>query len=336
MSKLHHQLTPQPENHSAFNSPNKPQNQQFSFAPPTPQRHASPSRPNAIFGKPAFQTPRKFDTAADYSSGADSPDNNNGADGDEEGEETTPEQPVYKKEKRNSLFGLYGRFAPSPGRGGIPKVTRHTTDQARRVHKRRLRDRDIDRHLRRDSDYDIYDSDRPSSREGGRGKRADTEITEKQTPATTSERSVFANFFSFLNDHPNLPTIISYWVQLLWNIVIMGLAITAVLSFVWSIKTDIDHAADKKQSEILSEILECRERYTKNRCGGDDRPPALHEACTNWERCIDQDPMRVARATVSVQTISTILSAFVESVSLKAFVRFPFYVPAKLNIANAD
>jgi hypothetical protein len=285
----------------------------------------SPSRPNAIFGKPAFQTPRKFDTAADYSSGAEnmsSPENNNGADEDEE-EETTPE-PVQKKEKRNSLFGLYGRFAPSPGRGGIPKVTRHTTDQARRVHKRRLRDRDLDRHLRRDSDYDIYDSDRPSSREEKRGKQKDKQMSEKQQQ-TAPEPSVWARFFSFLNDNPNLPTILSYWLQLVWNIVIFSVATAVVLSFVWTIKTDIDHAADTKRSEILSEIFTCRELYNKNRCGAEDRPPALNDVCNNWERCIDQNPTRVARATVSVQTISTIISGFVDTISMKAFVRFFFF-----------
>lgn len=315
-------LTLQAENFSVFDSPAKSQSQQsFSFAPPTPQRPVSPSRPNAIFGKPAFQTPRKFDTV-DYSSGAEmmsSPENNNGGDEDEE-EESTPE-PVQKKEKRNSLFGLYGRFAPSPGRGGIPKVTKHTTDQARRVHKRRLRDRDIDRHLRRDSDYDIHDSDRPSS-------HAEKRIRRKQQTAPQAlaeaepQRSNWFKVFSFLHDHPNLPAILSYWVQLAWNVVIFSVATGVVLGFLWSIKDDIDQAADSKRTELMAEIIACREMYNQNRCGAQDRPPALNDVCTNWERCIDQNPTRVARATVSVQTVSQIISTFVDSISLKAFVRF--------------
>ncbi|CRG88628.1 hypothetical protein PISL3812_05659 [Talaromyces islandicus] len=328
------QQGPKRQNYSVFDSPGKPQNQRsFSFAPPTPQRPASPSRPNAIFGKPAFQTPRKFD-AADYSSGPEnmsSPENNNGADDDDEEEDATPE-PVQKKEKRNSLFGLYGRFAPSPGRGGIPKVTRHTTDQARRVHKRRLRDRDIDRHLRRDSDYDIYDSDRPSSRDEKRRHRQDKQSTPQ--PPAAPQQSHWITLFSFLNDNPNLPTILSYWLQLVWNLVIFTLATAVVLSFVWSIKNDIDHAADTKRSEILAEIFTCRELYDKNRCGAQDRPPALNDVCTNWERCIDQNPTRVARATVSVQTISAIISGFVDTISIKAFSFFLLTVTTLTFVSN--
>lgn len=308
-------------NYSIFESPTKAQQQSqpFSFGQPA----ASPSRPNAVFGKPAFQTPRKFDTtsSADYSSGAEnmsSPENNAAEEEDEE--MTTPEpQPVQQKKKRNSLFGLYGRFAPSPGRGEIPKVTRHTTDQARRVHKRRLRDRDIDRHLRRDSDYDIYDSDRPSSREEkGKGHQ---DGTQPQQPEQKPQPSSLIRLFTFLNDNPSLPEILSYWLQLIWNLVIFTLATSMVLSFVWTIKSDIDHAAEVKRTEILAEIFSCREMYDQNRCGAADRPPALNDVCTNWERCIDQNPARVARATVSVQTISTIISAFVDAISLKAFVR---------------
>lgn len=37
---------------------------------------------------------------------------------------------------------------------------------------------------------------------------------------------------------------------------------------------------------------------------------------------MDQDPTRVARATVSVQTISAIITGFVDAISFKAFVRF--------------
>jgi Di-sulfide bridge nucleocytoplasmic transport domain len=236
--------------------------------------------------------------------------------------EDTPEQaPAKRKEKRNSLFGLYGRFAPSPGRGEIPRVTKHATDQARRIHKRRIRDRDLDRHFRRDSDYD---SDRPSSREEKQAslKKADSKIKQSEPTASSapSQSWNWAHFFAYLDDHPNLPAVLSYWLQLVWNMLLFSLVTWIVASFIWTIKQDIDHAADAKRNDILSEMSTCRELYVQNSCNIAARPPALNDVCNNWERCMDQDPGRIARATVSVQTISAIITGFVDAISFKAFV----------------
>lgn len=247
--------------------------------------------------------------------------------------ENTPEslqQQPKKKEKRNSLFAFYGRFAPSPGRGEIARVTKHTTDHARRIHKRRIRDRDIDRHLRRDSDYD---SDRPSSREGkqtlskfdktrsSEQQQHQKQQQQQQPSVSLVQSSTWAHFFAFLDDHPNLPAVLSYWLQLVWNLILFSLVTWVVLSFVLTIKQDIDHAADVKRNDILSEISTCKELYIQNSCSIASRPPALNDVCNNWERCMDQDPDRVARATVSVQTISSIITGFVDAISFKAFVR---------------
>lgn len=241
--------------------------------------------------------------------------------------EDTPEPaPAKRKEKRNSLFALYGRFAPSPGRGEIPRVTRHTTDQARRIHKRRIRDRDIDRHLRRDSDYE---SDRPSSREEKRTSKKESKNPEPATSSLPSPGWTWAHFFAFLDEHPNLPAVLSYWLQLVWNLILFSLVTWVVVSFVMTIKQDIDHAADIKRSDILSEITTCKDLYVQNHCNIAGRPPALNDVCNNWERCMDQDPERVARATVSVQTISAIITGFVDAISFKAFVSILFGVMAK-------
>lgn len=235
--------------------------------------------------------------------------------------EDTPEPAqTKKKEKRNSLFAIYGRWAPSPGRGEIARVTKHTTDPARRVHKRRIRDRDIDRHLRRDSDYD---SDRPSSREGKQPSKIDKKDKESTSSSTIPppQGSTWAHFFAFLDEHPNLPAVLSYWLQLVWNLILFSLVTWVVVSFVLTIKQDIDHAADAKRNDILTEISTCKEFYIQNSCNLASRPPALNDVCNNWERCMDQDPTRVARATVSVQTISAIITGFVDAISFKAFVR---------------
>lgn len=306
--------------YGVFDSPTKIKSPSRSFVfsqSPPPQRAGSPSRPDAIFGKPAFSTPRKFDL--DFSSGAEnasSPENL----ADNEG---TPEPALpAKREKRNSLFGLYGRFAPSPGRGEIPRmINNYATAQARRVHKRRRRERDLDRCLRRDSDYE---SDRPSSSEGG---KSGDQQKEKQSdgapvaPVRASWYSSFSDFFTLLEDHPNVPRILSYWLQLAVNVGVFLFVVWIVGAFVMSIRNDINQASALRTEEIEAEKRECSDQYLVNRCQADQRPPALQAACSNWERCMSQDSSHVGHATVSVQTISLILSGFVDNISWKAFVR---------------
>src|ERR1700710_3096823 len=96
--------------HSVFDSPEKkplpalrePNSQPFLFSQPRAQR--TPESPRAVFGQPAFTTPRKFDM--DLSSGAENMSSPENADN-----EDTPEQPT-KSGKRNSLFNLYVQFVP--------------------------------------------------------------------------------------------------------------------------------------------------------------------------------------------------------------------------------
>ena len=261
---------------------------------------ATPSSPSPIFNKTAFTTPRKVDI--DFSSGAEnfsSPDN---ADNDE-----TPEQPT-KKEKRNSLFGLYGRFAPSSGRGEIPRLNNYSNALVRRVQKKRRRDRDLDRRLRRDSEGD---SERPSSSEGKPTKGP------QQPP---SRLSSFSDFFALLEAHPNMPSILSWWAQLVVNLVLFSLAVSVVFGFVSAIRAEFDQAATEVSDTILAEMAVCAKSYVDNRCAGGGRLPALETVCENWERCMNRDPAKVGRAKVSAHTMAVIINSFIDPISWKAIV----------------
>ncbi|KAJ9247153.1 hypothetical protein DTO207G8_8301 [Paecilomyces variotii] len=293
--------------HSIFDSPTKrsmpslrePNSQPFLFSQPTSQQ--LPSTPKAVFGKPSFTTPRKFDL--DFSSGAEmsSPEN---ADNDE-----TPEKPA-KSDKRNSLFGLYGRFAPSPGRGEIPRLNHYSNALARRVQKRRRRDRDLDRRLRMEVEDD--DSDRPSSSEGKTVKG------QKQT----SRLSSFGDFFALLEAHPNVPSILSWWAQLVVNLSLFSLAVYVVFAFVSAIRAEFDQAAEEVSDGILAEMATCAKNYVDNKCAGGDRLPALETVCDNWERCMNRDPAKVGRAKVSAHTMAIIINSFIDPISWKAILCF--------------
>ncbi|KAL2832549.1 Di-sulfide bridge nucleocytoplasmic transport domain-containing protein [Aspergillus cavernicola] len=298
--------------HNVFDSPEKksipslrePNSQPFLFSQTRPQ---PPGTPKAAFAQSAFMTPRKFDL--DFSSGAENMSSPENADNDD-----TPEQPT-KSGHRNSLFGMYGRFAPSPGRGEIQRLNHYSNAAARRVQKRRLRNKALDLQVHRDSDDE---SDRPSSSEGPQksGRKAHRKEGEP------SRMSSFSDFFALLEAHPNVPNILSWWAQLVVNLSLFSLAVYVVFGFVSAIRAEFDQAAEEVSDTILAEMAVCAKSYVDNRCGGGDRLPALEPVCENWERCMNRDPAKVGRAKVSAQTMAIIINSFIDPISWKAILFF--------------
>lgn len=301
--------------HNVFDSPEKkqlpslrePNSQPFLFS--QPRSLDPPSTPKSSFGQAAFMTPRKFDL--DFSSGAENMSSPENADN-----EDTPDN-TPKSSKRNSLFGMYGRFAPSPGRGEIPRLNHYSNALARRIHKRRRRDKVLGRQVEVDSDDE---GDRPSSRE--------EQPEKQQTPP--SRLTSFSDFFSLLEAHPNVPGILSWWAQLVVNLSLFSLAVYVVFGFVSAIRSEFDQAAEEASDSILSEMAACAKSYVDNKCAGGGRLPALETVCENWERCMNRDPGKIGRAKVSAHTMAIIINSFIDPISWKAIVGLVPRVHAKL------
>ncbi|KAA8650255.1 hypothetical protein EYZ11_003846 [Aspergillus tanneri] len=306
--------------HNMFNSPEmklpalrEPNSQPYLFN--QPQSQLPPGTPKSVFNQAAFMTPRKFDV--DFSSGAENISSPECADN-----EDTPE-PAAKSAHRNSLFNMYGRFAPSPGRGEIPRANLYSNALARRVQKRRRRDKVLDLRLRRDSDDE--ESDRPSCSEGKRVNKKQSKHEQSQIPAespSTSRMSSFSDFFALLEAHPNVPSILSWWAQLVVNLSLFSLAVYVVFGFVSAIRAEFDQAAEEVSDGILAEMASCAKSYVDNRCAGGDRLPALETVCENWERCMNRDPAKVGRAKVSAHTMAIIINSFIDPISWKAILFF--------------
>ena len=270
-------------------------------------------------------TPRKFDL--DFSSGAE---NMSSPENAADNEETPEPTPVKAANNRNSLFNMYGRFAPSPGRGEIPRMNHYSNALARRVHKRRRRDKALGMQLRRDDSEDDDDDDddeivRPSSNEQNLGGKLSWQQQQQQDgpgqQSTVSRMTSFSNFFALLEAHPHVPSILSWWAQLVVNLSLFSLAVYVVFGFVSAIRTEFEQAAEEVSDGILAEMATCAKSYVDNRCAGNDRLPALETVCENWERCMNRDPAKVGRAKVSAHTMAVIINSFIDPISWKAIVR---------------
>lgn len=305
---------------SVFESPNKPappvlrepNSQPFLFSqiPPLPKPPASPYR------APSFTTPRK-PLEVEFSSGPENVSSPEQADN-----EDTPEAPRTAAVtftaneskpvgKRNSLFGLYGRFAPNSGRADISKAG-HSNALIRRVQKRRRREQNLGRQLMRT-------------------QRASAESSEDESPVKESKNTVppvhevgyMAGLFTFIESFPNAPSLLAKYLQLFFNSAIILGCLYAIYSFWTTIQADVNRASEEAAAETLAEMAACAKSYVDNRCGADSRLPALETVCSNWELCMNRDPNSVKRAKLSAHTFAEILNSFVEPISLKTMMLLP-------------
>ncbi|KAL1952512.1 hypothetical protein VTO42DRAFT_5098 [Malbranchea cinnamomea] len=307
--------------HSIFDSPQKPatpalrdpNSQPFLFSRPAATTGSASS--DFARSSAAFATPRKVDL--DFSSGPENDDSPCFADNDE-----TPEP---KARKRDSLFNFYGRFAPpSPGRGEIAKSNKFSNVLINRVKKRRRRDREMERHLRKASEeverqrlHDDYTAQSQSSQQSQPQPQP-----QPQPSRPSNEIPFFSRLFTFLESHPHIPRILSYYAQFAFNLTLAFLTLYVIVAFLLAIRSDVIRASDDESARILAEMAVCARNYVENRCGGENgrRLPALETVCENWERCMNQDPAKVGRAKVSAQTLAEIFNGFIEPISLKTMI----------------
>lgn len=314
-----------------FNSPVK-QNTFPSLRQPPPttgtlfpqSRTSSPSKalpPIPINKNPAFNTPRKFEPDYD-SSGIDQSSPENNADS-----EATPDNMGFRtsfakmssalsqisdnKEKTKNPFA---RLTGSPA--GKPEVLKAHYSQA--VEKRRkARRKDGDRRItfrRRSTETDDED--------GAAGKDAKTPKN-----AAQSGSSRIGSIFGFIETHPDLPHILSFYAQLLLNVFLVFFFIYIIYSFWSTIRSDVDKKAEEAAAEILVEMAACAKSYRENRCDPATRAPALEVVCNNWEKCMNKDAKTLGRAKISAHTFADIFNSFIEPISYKAMVGFHFVFP---------
>ena len=207
--------------------------------------------------------------------------------------------------KRTSFSDMFGLKRFSPGRSGFRK--RHDRDVlAKRVHKRKRREIEGDDHItyRRPSD-DSSSDDRP--RPGN-------------THTSSPQEGWMASIVRGIVTYPDLPHVLSYYVQLLWNFFLCFFFMYILYSCLRTIQKDVDMKSEELAAETMMEMTVCSTEYLQNKCDRASRVPAMEKLCENWEKCMSRDPQKVGRAKVSAHTFAEIFTSFIEPISFKAWV----------------
>ena len=208
--------------------------------------------------------------------------------------------------KRQSFSEMFSFRRFSPGRSGFRK--RHDRDMlAKKVHKRKRRELEIDDRTTYRRPSDDSSSDDTSRQHSG----------SKKGP----QEAFFPTLIKIIVDHPSLPHVLAFYVQLLWNLFLCLLFMYVLYTFWATIRQDVDMKAEESVSQALAEMAVCANEFVQNRCDRASRVPAMEAMCDNWENCMNRDPHKVARARISAHTFAEIFNSFIEPITYKAMVR---------------
>lgn len=187
----------------------------------------------------------------------------------------------------------------------------------RRVYKRRRRE--ADRHVCLLPDEDF--ASKPDSNASPLSSQHKINALHQKAHFPQAQApGLISSVFTFVENHPNLPHILSFYTQFLLNLFIVFFMMYLVYSFWSTIRSDVDLRSREVVKETVAEIAVCARDLRENRCERSMRVPAMEIMCNLWEKCVNQDPNKVARAMVSANTFAEILNNFFEPITAKTMV----------------
>ncbi|KAK4156800.1 Di-sulfide bridge nucleocytoplasmic transport domain-containing protein [Chaetomidium leptoderma] len=278
------------------------------FNPQLPRKPSAPA-----FRNPAFTTPQKhvdervfseYESSPALTDTSEMPADTPEFDGAEEDVGKLTLTPSAGK----TLFSRTLLRNHASGRGEIARGSR---DKIRK-RKRQQGDKDVGSvrsrlpHASDDSDSDWEEGPGAEVKRNKGGKSA--------------KRGWFNNFLSAVSDHPSAPAILSKWLQLAVNLILLSTVLFGIFAILSQVRSDLSHAGEKARAAIVNEMSACAENFRKNGCSPRaNRPPALDGPCNEWEVCMSQDASAIMKVQISARNVAEIMNEFVGVLTLKTW-----------------
>lgn len=163
---------------------------------------------------------------------------------------------------------------------------------------------------------------------------ADNMNEKKENDLGEKQRS--GNFTKLITD-PTIPYVLSLYLQLFFNLLLIGVILYFLLVFIRTIKADISYKLETYTSDAMQEISLCSREYYRNKCSiedGQKRVPALEKACTMWSKCMNRDPQLIGKSKITAETFADIVNGFVKPISWKSLFFMNFMIFGSLFVTN--
>jgi len=151
------------------------------------------------------------------------------------------------------------------------------------------------------------------------------------------ERKEKESILSKIVTDPNIPYVLSLYLQLFFNLLLIGIILYLLFIFIRTIKSDISHKLETYTSDAIQEISLCSREYYRNKCSiedGQTRVPALEKACTMWSKCMNRDPQLIGKSKITAETFADIVNGFVKPITWKSLFFMNFMIFGSLFITN--
>ncbi|KAK6465802.1 Di-sulfide bridge nucleocytoplasmic transport domain-containing protein [Scheffersomyces coipomensis] len=135
----------------------------------------------------------------------------------------------------------------------------------------------------------------------------------------------------------NIPYVLSLYLQLLVNLLLISIVLYLIYIFITTIKEDINQKLSIYISDAIEEISLCSREYYSNKCSiedGNKRVPALEPYCTEWSKCMNRDPQLIGKSKLTAETFADIINGFVKPLSWKSLFVITLLLFGSLIITN--
>ncbi|KAK4956262.1 hypothetical protein LTR10_005783 [Elasticomyces elasticus] len=239
------------------------------------------------------------------------------------GGRSTGEMVGVEKRKKKAVVGR---------RKGVATATRE------KLMERRTRDEDSYSDSEAEEQHEDHDNERTATNNNNDSERRvgsprkSSRTTHRQTDTTTNTTTDhhapapqqqqppqhwMKTLYTFLESHPTIPHILTFYAQLLFNVFLLLLLAYVIYTIYSTFAHDIALASQAATTEILAEMAVCAREYTTNKCEPGTRVPAMEQVCEGWRRCMSRDAGAVGRAGVGARTFAEVFNSFVEAISWK-------------------
>ncbi|ABN65144.2 predicted protein [Scheffersomyces stipitis CBS 6054] len=140
------------------------------------------------------------------------------------------------------------------------------------------------------------------------------------------------SFAAQLVTDPAIPYVLSLYLQLFFNLLLISIVLYFVFIFIKTIRADINHKLEVYISNAFAEIAKCERAYQRNNCNR--RAPLLEAKCTEWEKCMNSDPQLIGKSKITAETFADIVNGFIRPISWKSLVFLVCLIFGSLLVTN--
>ncbi|KAK4891387.1 hypothetical protein LTR27_010041 [Elasticomyces elasticus] len=176
-------------------------------------------------------------------------------------------------------------------------------------------DHDEERTAHNNSDRRVT-SPRKSSRNTHRHPNPTT-TDHPSPPRPEIKQHWMKTLYTFLESHPTIPHILTFYAQLFFNIFLLSLFAYTIYTIYRTFAHDIHLASQQATADMLAEMAKCAREWTVNKCSPETRVPLIEQLCEGLGKCMSRDAGAVGRAGVGAKTFAEVFNAFVEAISWK-------------------